>query len=574
MTKSVRSTLPSATHDRLSVEALPVEAENMKMATIPRSSDSDMTSTNPADEGAAGANEPQYLTGVKFWTIMASVTAVAFLMMLDTSIISTARPKVPRITDEFHSLEDVGWYASAYQLASAALQPLTGKIYTKFSLKWSFLGFFALFEIGSLICGAAVSSTMLIVGRAIAGMGASGLMNGGLTIIASAVPLDKRPSVTGSMMGISQLGIVCGPLVGGALTSYATWRWCFYLNLPFGAIVAVGLFLVHIPDQIKKQSPISVLRNLHHELDLIGFVLFAPAAIQLLLALQYGGSDYAWNSATVIGLFCGAGATFVVWLVWNWHCGEGALIPLSTVKKRVVWSTSLTQWLLMSTLYCSTYFVPIYFQAVKDATPILSGVYMLSSIVSQLLFAISSGVLVERTGFAIPYAVFAGILAAVSSGLMATWSPTTPTGEWVGYLILGGSGRGAGMQMPTLALQATLRQAEIAVAIALLMFFQMLGAAVMLVISNIIFMETLRSQLVTLVPNANVDDIIKAGATGFRNIISAKDLPGVLLAFANSIDRVFWLVAALGGLSVFTALFMGWVDIRKKKAPATGSEQA
>ncbi|KAK3332292.1 major facilitator superfamily-domain-containing protein [Cercophora scortea] len=548
--------------------ALPVELE--KMATVPLS-DSDTIPANPAENAAAGDNEPQYPTGVKFWTVMASVTVVAFLMMLDTSIISTA---VPRITDEFHSLEDVGWYASAYQLASAALQPLTGKIYTKFTLKWSFLAFFALFELGSTICGAAVSSTMLIVGRAVAGMGASGLMNGGLTIIASAVPLDKRPSVTGSMMGISQLGIVCGPLIGGAFTSYSTWRWCFYINLPVGGLVAVGLCFAHIPDQIKKSSPLLVLRNLHHELDLIGFVLFAPAAIQLLLALQYGGSDYAWNSATVIGLLCGAGATFAVWLFWNWRRGEDALIPLSTMKRRVVWSTSVTQWLLMSTLYCSTYFIPIYFQAVRDATPILSGVYMLSSIVSQLLFAIASGFLVERTGYIIPYTIFAGVLAAVSSGLTSTWSPTTPTGKWVGYMILGGSGRGAGMQMPMLALQAGLQQAELAVAIALLMFFQMLGTAVMLVISNIIFLETLRSQLAALVPDVNIDDIIKAGATGFRKVVSADDLPGVVLAYSNSVDRVFWLITGLGGLSVFTALFMGWVDIRKKKAPAAGSEQA
>lgn len=106
---------------------------------------------------------------------MAGITLVCFLMLLDISILSTATPK---ITTDFQSLQDVGWYGAAYQLSSAVLQPLTGKIYTNFKAKWTFFAFFLFFEFGSLLCGVAVSSKMLIVGRAVAGMGASGLQNG------------------------------------------------------------------------------------------------------------------------------------------------------------------------------------------------------------------------------------------------------------------------------------------------------------------------------------------------------------------------------------------------------------
>jgi MFS family permease len=95
----------------------------------------------------------------------------------------------------------VGWYGSAYQLASAALQPLTGKVFSHFSSKWSFLFFFLIFELGSLICGVAPSSTVFIIGRAVAGMGVSGLFNGGLTIIAGSVPLERRPQLVGILMG-------------------------------------------------------------------------------------------------------------------------------------------------------------------------------------------------------------------------------------------------------------------------------------------------------------------------------------------------------------------------------------
>jgi MFS family permease len=114
-------------------------------------------------------------------------------------------------------------------LNSCALQPLTGKLYTHLSSKYTFLAFLALFEVGSVLCGAAQSSKMLILGRAVAGLGASGLTNGALTIIAAISPLHKRAALFGVMMSVSQIGVVAGPVIGGVLTQYASWRWCKYL---------------------------------------------------------------------------------------------------------------------------------------------------------------------------------------------------------------------------------------------------------------------------------------------------------------------------------------------------------
>ncbi|KID81976.1 efflux pump [Metarhizium guizhouense ARSEF 977] len=224
---------------------------------------------------------PQLVTGVKLWLMIVGIYLACFLMLLDTTVVSTA---IPQITNEFNSLPDIGWYGSAYNLGCAAVAPLTGKIYRHFSLKWSFITLFALFEVGSAICGAAQSSKMLIVGRAIAGIGAASLLNGSITIVSCAAPPEKRP--------IAQLGNVAGPLVGGAFTSGYTWRWSFYINLPLGVIVGLPLVLLDIPDQVPKQSVWKVLPRIHHHLDLLGFALFAPAVIQLLLALQYGGNEY------------------------------------------------------------------------------------------------------------------------------------------------------------------------------------------------------------------------------------------------------------------------------------------
>jgi hypothetical protein len=208
----------------------------------------------------------------------------------------------------------------------------------------------------------------------------------------------------------AQLGLASGPLFGGLLTEYATWRWCrspnslscfwawtklnvlgFYLNLPIGGLVAVMLVFVRIPQQDPRPPPISVVRSLHSNLDLLGFAIFAPALIMLLLALQWGGTTLAWSSSQIIGLFCGAGATFIAFLLWEYHKGDAAMFPFSIVCMRTVWMSCIVYGLLGSNLYVASYWVPVYFQGVKGASPAMSGVYILPMIIAHIFAALSSG---------------------------------------------------------------------------------------------------------------------------------------------------------------------------------------
>ncbi len=139
----------------------------------------------------------------------------------------------------------------------------------------------------------------------------------------------------------------------------------------------------------------SVIRTLPVKLDLIGFALFAPAAIQLLLAVQYGGYICAWNSAQIVGLFCGAGGTFIIFLAWEHYNGDAAMIPFSMVRKKAVWASCLTYGLFMSQLFCVSYYLPIYFQGVKGASPTMSGVYVLPSVLPHVFSSLASGTLGE-----------------------------------------------------------------------------------------------------------------------------------------------------------------------------------
>jgi hypothetical protein len=135
------------------------------------------------------------------------------------------------------------------------------------------------------------------------------------------------------------------------------------------------------------------MRNAVTTFDLPGFVLFAPAAIQFFLALQYGGNEFAWSSRQVIGLFCGSGATFIVWLLWDYHQGDNAMVPFSMMKNKIVWASCICGSFFGSTIFVMAYYLPIYFQSVRAQSPFNSGVDVLPGILTQMVFGVLTGLI-------------------------------------------------------------------------------------------------------------------------------------------------------------------------------------
>lgn len=239
----------------------------------------------------------------------------------------------------------------------------------------------------------------------------------------------------------------------------------FYINLPAGAVVVILLLVTPIPKHAEgRVDPDASALQYLSSLDWLGFVLFAASAVMFLIAMQFGSTSiYPWKSATVIGLFAGAGGGWLAFLLWQRRRGATALIPLSILSNRVVYSGCLTFFLQMGNVVISMYYLQLWFQSVKGASPAKGGLYILPLIGSQILLALSSGWFgrarspqlesrtdtrtVGKTGQYTVSCIVNGVLVSIGSGLTTVFNAHTTVGYWVGAEILMGSGRGCGLQM-------------------------------------------------------------------------------------------------------------------------------
>lgn len=307
-------------------------------------------------EAEKGSTKPDVKTsGWRMTIITISLCLGVFLSALDNDIISTA---IPRITDEFDSLADVGWYASAYFLTTCSFQLLYGRLYTYYSVKFVFLGAVGVFELGSLLCAVAYNSVTFILGRAIAGLGSGGIFAGALVIVADTIPLDKRPMYAGfigSMYGISS---VSGPLLGGLFVDTISWRWCFYINLPIGALTMAFVLVFYKAARKYPQQSLTFKEQVK-SFDIPGTICFIAAIVCVLLALQWGGTKYAWDDWRIISLLIVFGILGIGFIVQQIIRGNRATVPPRVFLERGVWASCLFIACVGASLFAFVYYIPI-----------------------------------------------------------------------------------------------------------------------------------------------------------------------------------------------------------------------
>jgi len=448
-------------------------------------------------------------------------------------------------------------------------------IYSGFSntdlaqVKWTFIFALSLFEFGSILCAAARNSVMLIVGRAVAGAGASAIFSGGMTIIGFSVPLEKRPiylAAISSMFGISS---VIGPLLGGAFTDGIGWRWCFWINLPFGAI-SLGAVYFFFKPPVRKQSNLTTKQRIL-EIDLLGALFLICAIVCLLLALQWGGVTYSWKNSKIWGLFLGFALLITVFIGLQFRRGDRGTIPPRILKQRTVLFASLYSCFMSMGVYTHIFYLPFYFQAVQNQSAKSSGIRTIPYLASNVLAAILSGAGITVVGWYKPFMIFGAAIFTVGAGMIYTIDVNSNTGTWVGYQILAGFGSGIGIQIPFMAVQVVLSAKDMPSGNAIAIFFNSLGGAISISIAQNIFANGLKENLPKYAPEVNVQTVVDAGATFLRRIVSPQSLPGVIKAYMVALSDAYTIAIAFGGLTTICACFVEWKSVKGKKITAAAA---
>jgi drug resistance transporter, EmrB/QacA subfamily len=521
--------------------------------------------------------------------ILLGVILSMMLASLDQTIVATAMPK---IATELNGLSHLSWVFTAYMLSSTVTVPIYGKLSDIFGRRPLYLIGIGIFLLGSVLSGLAQDMTQLILFRGLQGIGGGAMMVNSMALIGDIFSPAERGKWQGVLGGVFGLTAVAGPLLGGWITDAFSWHWIFYINIPVGiaAMVVLAMAIPPIKHKIKDRS-----------IDFLGGALLIVGLVPLLLAFVWGGSQYAWNSVQILGLFGIALIALFSFVMVERRVKEPVL-SMGLFKTRIFSVSAITLFLTSMGMFGALLYITVFAQGVIGVSATSSGLILAPMMLSMVVSSAISGQIISRTGNYKKLAVGGVALATVAMFVFSFVGINTTNTQLVMCMILLGLGLGVTMPIFTIAVQNAFSHKQLGEVTAGTQLFRSIGGTVggallggvmnaklasqLTDIANEPFVELMGQLNPTGIPTAIDGNTIQAflstdGQTQIYQLISQAPaaiqdqltvsfdhlLVTLKTAFSNSIDQVYLIGAMLMFVALVVVFFMPQITLRKTNHP-------
>ncbi|HET8945282.1 MAG TPA: MDR family MFS transporter [Dehalococcoidia bacterium] len=504
--------------------------------------------------------------------VMVGTLLGMFTAAMDQTVVGTS---MPRIIADLGNFGLFSWVGTAFMLSSTATVPVIGKLTDIFGRKPFYMAGIVTLLLGSALCGTSQNVEQLIAFRVIQGLGAGMIMGIAFAVVGDVFPPAERGRWMGLMSGVFASASVLGPLIGGALTDHASWRWVFYVNIPLGG-VALTVLMLGMPN---------IRPNREARLDYRGIVILLATVVPMLLALSWAGSRYEWASFQIIAMLSWAAAGIVIFAYVELRTDE-PLIPVFLFKDRVVLVSALVMLVTGFAMMGSLFYIPLFVQGVIGSSATNSGLVTMPMMISMAMASAVSGQLMSRFG---KYRILgvAGILVMVAGMYMLSRMDVNATMMDARVaMVVFGIGLGASMPLFMLAVQNVVPYKVMGVSTSTIQFLRgvggVMGVAVMFSLIQSHYHDDLarnlpqgvqdQPQLMNAIKDpqfllneqasSRIEQAFLALPQGGAELFQ-QTIHGVRMSLAEGISDAFYISVFIMLIAVAISAFMKEVPLRK-----------